>query len=66
MVGDFRGDVLERAHAVGRIVGDRFALVVDEVACVTKIYYFDVEFGIQQHVLRFNVAVGDPATVDVP
>lgn len=41
-------------------------MFIQKIACVTKIYYFYVELGIKQNIFRFDVAVGNSVTVDVP
>lgn len=47
VIGEFRSVTFDRSHSIGNVIDNRLALLIDEVASVPKIDYFDIEFGVQ-------------------
>lgn len=41
-------------------------IFIKKISCITEIDNLDVELRIQQNIFRFDIAVGDTVTVDVP
>jgi hypothetical protein len=47
VICELRGVAFDRTYPVGHVIDDGLALLIDEVASVTKVDYFDIEFGVQ-------------------
>lgn len=50
LADEFRRVALERPDAIGVIICDGFAILIDEVPGIPKIHNFKIELGIKQYI----------------